>query len=115
MLECIAPCVERAGLRNAMKILHQKYPETPGTESGALIGPAWTNERPGSSDTESNDNDTDSEKRKQMSGAGDQVAQGGSVTRQGALGSRNRQLSTDTIKVRLILASDWSSVPDTGL
>ena len=92
MLEVISPYVERAGLRNAMKILHQKYPDTPDRD-------------------ESNDNDTDSEKRKNMSGSGDNNAGAAEsvapistkeavpVSRPGILGGRNRQLSTDTIKV----------------
>ena len=92
MLEVISPFVERAGLRNAMKILHQKYPETPDRE-----------------EMMSNDNDTDSEKRKNMSGSGDNSAAAADpvapvgvkevVGRPGILGGRNRQLSTDTIKV----------------
>ena len=92
MLEVISPYVERAGLRNAMKILHQKYPETPDREETR------------------NDNDTDSEKRKSMSGSGDNTTadetlaslsskETGAVGRPGILGGRNRQLSTDTIKV----------------
>ena len=96
MLEVISPFVERAGLRNAMKILHQKYPETPDRE-----------------EMMSNDNDTDSEKRKNMSGSGDNSAAAAAaetvtpigvkeaVSRSGILGGRNRQLSTDTIKVIL--------------
>ena len=92
MLEVISPYVERAGLRNAMKILHQKYPDTPDRD-------------------ESNDNDTDSEKRKNMSGSGDNndgasecvapisTKETVPVSRPGILGGRNRQLSTDTIKV----------------
>jgi len=91
MLEVISPYVERAGLRNAMKILHQKYPETPDREETR------------------NDNDTDSEKRKSMSGSGDNTTadetlaslsskETGAVGRPGILGGRNRQLSTDTIK-----------------
>ena len=93
MLEVISPFVERAGLRNAMKILHQKYPETPDRE-----------------EMMSNDNDTDSEKRKNMSGSGDNASadetlpslsskESVPVGRPGILGGRNRQLSTDTIKV----------------
>ena len=95
MLEVISPFVERAGLRNAMKILHQKYPETPDRE-----------------EMTTNDNDTDSEKRKNMSGSGDNSAAAPettlaplnvkeTVSRPGILGGRNRQLSTDTIKVIL--------------
>ena len=95
MLEVISPYVERAGLRNAMKILHQKYPETPDR------------------DETRNDNDTDSEKRKNMSGSGDNATADETlpslsskettvpVGRPGILGGRNRQLSTDTIKVTL--------------
>ena len=90
MLEVISPYVERAGLRNAMKILHQKYPETLDR------------------DETRNDNDTDSEKRKNMSGDNASVdetlpslssKETVPVGRPGILGGRNRQLSTDTIKV----------------
>ena len=88
MIEFIKPYTERAGLRNAMKILNQKYPEK--TE-----------------DLE-NLNDTDSEKRKLMaeedeSGeeVGETVASKESSGGRAGVGTsqgRNRQLSTDIIK-----------------
>ena len=77
MIEFIKPYTERAGLRNAMKILNQKYPEK--------------------TEDQENLNDTDSEKRKNLNDeeSGEEV-EAMNVRRPGP--ARNRQLSTDTIK-----------------
>jgi len=94
MIEFISPYVERAGLRNAMKVLNQKYP--------------------GKNEEQESLNDTDSEKRQNL--AVDEVESGGEdvetsedsskepaavipvVARLAGGSGRNRQLSTDTIK-----------------
>jgi len=94
MIEFINPYVERAGLRNAMKVLNQKYP--------------------GKNEEQESLNDTDSEKRQNLA-----VDEGESseemdisedpsnkelaaavpvLARPGGVTVRNRQLSTDTIK-----------------
>lgn len=87
MIEFIKPYTERAGLRNAMKILNQKYPEK--------------------TEDLDNLNDTDSEKRKNLTEeteeSGEEVevietSKETSVVRPVAGPGRNRQLSTDTIK-----------------
>ena len=77
MIEFIKPYVEKAGLRNAMKILNQKYLDK---------------------EEENNFNDTDSEKRKNMNNS-EEPEHDETVTKASKLSSaRNRQLSTDTIK-----------------
>eukprot|EP00092_Neocalanus_flemingeri_P040368 GFUD01043966.1.p1 GENE.GFUD01043966.1~~GFUD01043966.1.p1 ORF type:complete len:1978 (-),score=498.59 GFUD01043966.1:399-6332(-) len=94
MIEFISPYVERAGLRNAMKVLNQKYP--------------------GKNEEQENLNDTDSEKRQNLAveegesseeveisedtASKEVVASAPVVVRPGVGTGRNRQLSTDTIK-----------------
>ena len=79
MIEFIKPYTERAGLRNAMKILNQKYPEK--TEDLANL------------------NDTDSEKRKNLTDENEESGEEVEVTSVKRTGpGRNRQLSTDIIK-----------------
>ena len=87
MIDFIKPYVERAGLRNAMKIMNQRYPDK--------------DEEP------DHLNDTDSEKRKNLSSDSkdDPEAAGTNniqakenFSRPGSFPHRNRQLSTDTIK-----------------
>ena len=90
MIDFIQPYVERAGLRNAMKIMNQKYP--------------IVDEEP------SHLNDTDSEKRKNIgagvkeedvSGATSKETSKEPVAKPLVTGGRNRQLSTDTIKAEM--------------
>lgn len=94
MIEFISPYVERAGLRNAMKVLNQKYP--------------------GKNEEQENLNDTDSEKRQNLavdegeSSEEVEISEDHSnkeleaavpvLTRPTVVSVRNRQLSTDTIK-----------------
>lgn len=92
MIEFIGPYVERAGLRNAMKVLNQKYP--------------------GKNEEHDNLNDTDSEKRQNLAvdegESSEEIdisedpnnkepEESGNVPVRAGV-ARNRQLSTDTIK-----------------
>jgi len=92
MIEFIGPYVERAGLRNAMKVLNQKYP--------------------GKNEELENLNDTDSEKRQNLAVDEGESSEEVDISEERsnkelevnvtmpirAGGARNRQLSTDTIK-----------------
>jgi hypothetical protein len=92
MIEFISPYVERAGLRNAMKVLNQKYP--------------------GKNEEQENLNDTDSEKRQNLAVDEGESSEEVDISEDPsnkeleesipALArvstARNRQLSTDTIK-----------------